>query len=102
MGAFAMPLMAFGSLLGGGAAVMGAMEAGSARRSAERQAGAQMQRQQQRDQQLSAEQGRLAREESESRKRLNQGVARSGRRRIRGGLFGESEQTPAPSTTTLG
>ena len=91
-----------GALIGGGSAIFGANESRKARKSAEREAGYQREAQTKQANELRAEQARLDTEQKAAKKKLNQGLARSNRARIRGGLFGEGEQTPGKISATLG
>jgi|SRR6478752_7631565 len=97
-----MEAIAIGSLLGGGAAVFGASEARKGRKNAEREAGYQREAQARQEGIIAKEQERLSGLEKDARKKLNAGIARGARRRIRGGLFGDSEATPGTLNATLG
>lgn len=94
--------VAIGSLLGGGAAILGAREARKGRKEASRQADQALGEANRQSAVLEGEQKRLNMEQEETRKKINQGIARGNKRRIRGGLFGEGEPTPGKLSTTLG
>ena len=91
-----------GALIGGGSAVYGGIESRKSRKVAEREAGYQREAQAKQANELRSEQARLDSEQAAARKKLNAGLARGNKARIRGGLFGEGEQTPGKLSTTLG
>ncbi len=94
--------IAAGALASGGAAIFGANEARKGRKDAKKEMESARQEQSRANQRLETERKRLADESLAEKKRLNAGIARSGRRRIKGGLFGESEKTMGPVSSTLG
>jgi len=97
-----MPIMAMAAVVGAGAAVHGGMEARRGRRMAEREAGAQRQYQEQQSAMYSEQQAKLAQKEKRAQQQVNSGIARGNRRRIRGGVFGDTEPTQGITRATLG
>lgn len=54
------------------------------------------------DKKIETQQTRLTAQHADETKKLNKGIARAGRRRIKGGLFGDAEPTPGTISSTLG
>ena len=93
---------AFGGILSGGAAVLGAVEARKGRKNAQNEANAQRAHQESQATLYKAEQAKAADTEARAQGALNKQIARGNRRRIKGGLFGDAEPTQGITRTTLG
>lgn len=95
-------VIAGAALLGAGAATYGAVDSHRGRKKAEHEAAQARAAQEEESKKIKAEQDRLAKVAADERKKLNQGIARAGKRRIKGGLFGDNEPTPSSVSATLG
>ena len=90
------------AIIGGATAIYGANEAKKGRKAATKASNEAMAFQAEQTTKADAAQAKLSQQQAEEKKKINQGIARAGRRRIRGGLFGDSEATPGSVSATLG
>jgi hypothetical protein len=80
----------------------GAHESSKATRHAGRAANQQREYQARQDAQIQSEQAKMNKSMAQQQRKIEAGQARSNRRRIKGGIFGDSDTTPKPTTPTLG
>ncbi len=99
MGAAAVPIMAGAAVVGAGTGIFGAREARRGRKMAEREAGAQRQHQEKQISLYKIEQAALAQKEATAQRKVGEQQARLNRRRIKGGLFGDAENSGVVRTT---